>query len=174
MNREEQSRSIRNSAMERAATMWERVINDPQPFAPVNIYKAACTVKCSEFLARVANSSLFLPLMTVIMDFADKTIDIVGEHSASSQREGTRCAIVLENEMPLTDEVFANPVAYAERQHVFDSILMLAGAELGKAPETAAAIERLQNDMGEVFAIAALKSITEIEPFAGSEDRRYE
>src|SRR5579863_9255546 len=101
MNRFEQAQAVRRAAMERAAVMWEKIINDPLPFSPVDIYKSVCAMKGSEFLARIIGQTSFPELIEPIMDFVDETAAISGEGQRS---EGTRCTRIFDQEMPLTDE----------------------------------------------------------------------
>jgi len=148
----EETSKIRQEAMERAAAIWETFEHLPQPIEPVNIYKAVCAVKCSEFVARVRRSPLFDLLASLVAEFLNGTIEI-GDNGGSI-REGKRALAVVEGAMPLTPEAFGDPAAYAVRQHVYDGIIMLSAAKMGKEKETRECIDRLTAGIG--IATAAM------------------
>lgn len=148
---------IRQDAMERAAAIWEKFENLPQPLEPIDIYKATVSVKCAEFLARVHNSIVFGDLMRAISEFLESTLEIAERDGAfGSLAEGRRVQAVLGDDMPMTTEVFGDPSAYAERQHVYDGIIMLAAAKMGREADTKACLERMHAGIAKAMRVAII------------------
>src|SRR5271167_3475843 len=150
----EEVEHIKQLGMEQAAAIWETLEALPQPVDPVNIFKAACSVKCAEFITRVRNHPIAMTIMKSILEFLDSTLQLA-EDNDGSRDEGMRVVEVMEAAMPLTDEIYNDPAAYATRQHVYDGLIMLSAAKMGKAPEAKECINRLQSGV----AIAMIRSI---------------
>jgi hypothetical protein len=153
MDLQKEVEGIRQQGIEFAASLWEMLELLPQPFQPVNIFKAACSVKCAEFLSRVRDNPLYPELSPLISRFMEETINIVGRESAN-QVEGFKVVEFFEKEMPLTQEIFEDAAAYAQRQHVYDGMIMLAAARMGKEEETKKCLTRLQKGCVRVMIMA--------------------
>ena len=147
---------IRQQGMERAAVLWETLENLPQPISPVDIYKAACSLKCAEFMTRIRRNPLFLTIMKSIGEFLDGTAAVVGD--AGDRDEGLRAVSVIEEAMPMTPEVFEDATACATRQHVFDGVIMLASAKMGRDKETKECLDRLQEGIAKAMIEAMIVS----------------
>ena len=154
MELREEVAQIKQDGMEKAAVLWETLEALPQPIEPVNIFKAACSVKCAEFMTRIRNHPVALTIMKFILEFLDSTLQITGEESGSRD-EGMRVVEVFEEAMPLTEEVYSDAAAYATRQHVYDGVIMLAAAKMGKETEAKECIDQLQRGV----AVAMIRSI---------------
>src|SRR5271170_4123966 len=106
-------KELRQQGMERAAAIWE-TLETSDPVHPVNIYKAACSIKCAEFMTRLRDNPAYGSIIQSLMKFLDGTLEIAKAYKEhSSQDEGVRVITILEEAMPLTAEVFADPAAYA-------------------------------------------------------------
>src|SRR5271170_2524005 len=149
---------MRQQGMERAAAIWETLETLPEPVAPVNVFKAACAIKCAEFVSRVRNNPIFDIVIKHIVNFMDDTLEVMKDFAeeGSNQVEGMRVIEVLETAMPLSDKVFSDPVAYATRQHVYDGIIMLAAVKMDKEAETKACIETLQMGVAKAMMVAMI------------------
>jgi len=154
MGLKEEVQELKQQGFEQAATIWEMLENLPQPIAPINIYKAACASKCAEFLTRLRNNMLLAVVMKSVTQFLDGTLEIAESFTGSSSAEGMRAVAVFEEVMPLTDEVFANTKKYAQRQHVYDGVIMLAALKMGREKETKECIDRLQMGIGKAMRLA--------------------
>lgn len=152
----EELSQIRQQGMERAAAIWETLENIPEPVNPADVYKAACSIKCAEFLTRIKRHRMYMQLMQIVLEFLDTTLQIVPAEEGS-EADGVRVINIFEKEMPLTDEVFNDPTAYATRQHVYDGIILLSSIKLGKEAETKACIERMQQDVAGLMVVTYLK-----------------
>jgi len=135
---------IRQQGFEQAAVIWETLENLSQPILPINIYKAACSSKCAEFLTRLRNNILLTAVMRPITEFLDGTLKIAEDFTGSNGFEGLRAVAIFEEAMPLTGEVFRDTKKYAQRQHTYDALIMLASVKMGKEEETKQCIEHLQ------------------------------
>jgi hypothetical protein len=149
--------SIRQQGMEKAATIWETFENLPTPFSPVNIFKAACSIKCAEFVSRIRSNDLLLLLSEYIGAFLDETLAVAGTSTEAAIDEGMRVVDTLEKEMPLTDEIFEDPARYATRQHVYDGLIMLSAAKMGKEKEAKGCIDRLQSGVSKAMLMAMIQ-----------------
>jgi hypothetical protein len=159
MDLKEEVAQLRQTGMEKAAVIWEMLEALPTPIAPTNIYKAACSVKAAEFLARTRTSPIFHSIMNIIALFMDETIGIAGESTAETDRiEGFQAIELFEREMPLSAEIFDDAAAYATRQHVYDGIIILAAAKLGKEEETKASLERMQQGVARAMITAVFQA----------------
>ena len=78
--------------------------------------------------------------------------------------EGDTVLAVLEEAMPLTAEVFNDATAYAQRQFVYDGIIMLSAAKMGKNEETWECITRLQRDVVKAMLTMLTESIRDPQP----------
>ena len=155
MDLKEEVAQLRQTGMEKAAVIWEMLEALPTPIAPTNIYKAACSIKSAEFLARTRSSPIFPTIMKLIAGFMDETIQIAGESVDENDRaEGFRAIELFEQEMPLTKEIYDDPAAYATRQHTYDGIIVLTAAKLGKETETKACLEHLQQGVARAMVTA--------------------
>jgi hypothetical protein len=154
MELREEVAHIRQQGMEKAAVIWETLETLPQPVEPVNIFKAACSVKCAEFMTRVRNHPMALMLMKSVLQFLEATRQVT-EDNNGSQEEGMRVVTIFEEAIPLTDEVYNDAAAYATRQHVYDGVIMLAAAKLGKEAEVKDCIDEFQRSV----AMAMIRSI---------------
>jgi len=142
----EELNQIRQEGMEKAATIWETLELLPEPVHSVNIYKASCSIKCAEFLARLRDNPAYSMTMRSLMAFLDSTLEIAAPLSEfSNKEEGMRVIAVLEEAMPLTQEVYEDPAKYAMRQHIYDGIIMLAAARMGKEEQTKEVISKFQD-----------------------------
>jgi hypothetical protein len=137
---------LRQAGMEKAAEVWEMLENLPTPIPPVDIYKAASAMKCSEFISRIRTHKIAPEITRLLIKFMDDILAQVGA-DAGSVVEGARVLAVVSTAMPLTDEVFNDPAAYAQRQHVYDGLLLLSAARLGKEAETKKVIDELQESV---------------------------
>ena len=158
MDLNEEVTQIRQRGMEKAATIWATLESLSAPIEPVNVYKACCSIKLAEFVARTLNHSLFSMLLAACDGFVDDTLKIV-EGMKGDTKEGERVLAVIENDMPMTDEVAADSAAYAQRQHVYDGLILLAAAKMGKEEETKAAITRMQDTIAGVMVVSLLKRL---------------
>jgi hypothetical protein len=70
---------------------------------------------------------------------------------------GVRVLSVVEEAMPLTDEIFNDPAAYATRQHVYDGILLLTAVKMGKEVETKKCIEVMHAGVAKILIMSYLK-----------------
>jgi len=129
--------------MKKAAAIWETLESLPVPIAPANIYKAAVSVKCAEFTNRVRTHRFAPALLKLVVQFLDDTLDVVGVN-AGDISGGVRALAFFAEAMPLTNEIFNDPAAYAMRQHVYDDLLLLAALRLGKEAETKKCINDMQ------------------------------
>jgi hypothetical protein len=154
MDLKEEVTRIREQGMERAASIWETLENLPQPVEAVNVFKAACSIKCAEFMTRVHNNPVFPVIMKSLVQFMDGTLSVVENVAGSDSSNGMRVVAVLEEAMPLTAEIFADAAAYATRQHVYDGLIMLAAAKMGKEQETKACIDRLQGGVAKAMLLS--------------------
>lgn len=146
---------IRRQGMERAAMIWEMLETLPEPIEAVNVYKAACSCKCAEFMARLRGNPIFEAVAGYLVHFMDSTINVVKEFaSISSKGEGMHVVEFFEQIMPLTAEIFADPAAYAIRQHVYDGIIMLAAVKMGKEVEVKKCIDALQADVAKMMLLS--------------------
>lgn len=157
MEPQEERLQLKQKGLEQAAAIWETLENLPQPIDPVNIYKAACSAKCAEFLSRIRHNTLFDEILGALMQFLDGTLKITGDVK-SDKDEGMRVIDTITQAMPLTDDVFNDPAAYATRQHVYDGIIMLSAAKMGKEAETKECIDLLQASVARAMVIALLKA----------------
>jgi hypothetical protein len=159
MDLKEEVAQLRQTGMEKAAGLWEMFQTLPTPIAPVNIYKAACSIKCAEFLARIRNNSLYFDIARQLTEFMDETLRIAeGEGTKSDMDEGFRAIKLMEREMPLTGEIFDDAAAYATRQHVYDGVIVLAAARMGKETEVKECIENLQKGVGRAMVTAIFRA----------------
>jgi hypothetical protein len=159
MDLKEEVEQLRQTGMEKAAVIWEMLEALPTPVVPTNIYKAACSIKSAEFLARTRSSPIFSQIMEIIAEFMDATIQIAGESVDENDRiEGFRVIELLEQEMPLNQEIFDDPSAYATRQHTYDGVIILAAAKMGKEEETKASLENLQKGVARAMITAVFKA----------------
>jgi len=146
---------IRQEGMEVAASIWETLEALPEPIHPINIFKAACSIKCAEFMSRIRGNAAYGTIIKSLMTFLDGTLKVVATLKTKSNRdEGERVIAVLEETMPLTDEVFSNPIAYAKRQHTYDGIIMLAAAKMGVEAETKECISKFQEGVVKAVMLA--------------------
>lgn len=157
MDLREEVTQLRQTGAERAATLWEMLEALPEPIAAVDIYKAACSIKCAEFLSRIRNNSVYLEITKLLAGFVDETITIIGDGSGD-RIGGFRVIDLIEREMPLTKEIYEDAAAYATRQHVYDALILLAAAKLGKAEETKDAIDHLQKGIARVMVMAIVRA----------------
>jgi hypothetical protein len=147
---------IRQAGMEKAAEVWETLEHLPSPVDPVNIYKAASSLKCAEFISRLRAHKLAYVLSKLMLQFLDDTVVIVGI-DAGEVIEAARVISLIEEAMPLTDEIFNDPMAYATRQHVYDGLLLLAAARLGKEVETQKCLTDMQEGVAMVWLMNRLE-----------------
>jgi len=150
---------VKQNGMERAASIWAMLESLPQPFDPVNIYKTACSIKCAEFITRIKNTNVYSMMITPLMDFLDTTRTIAddgNEVTKGTIEEGHRCADVFEEAMPFTSKSFNDPKSYAERQHTFDGLIMLAAVKMGKEVPTKVCIDKLQEAAAKVMLVALM------------------
>ena len=148
---------MRQQGMERAAAIWETLETLPEPVTPVNVFKAACAIKCAEFVSRVRNNPVFDIVIKHIVNFMDDTLEIMKDFADDSdQVQGMRVIAVLEEAMPLTDAVFNNPVEYATRQHVYDGIIMLSAVKMDREEQTKECITNLQMGVTKAMMIQML------------------
>ena len=160
MNLKEEVAQLRQTGMEKAAVIWEMLEALSTPIAPINIYKAACSIKSAEFLARTRSSPIFQSIMMLIAEFMDETVQIAGESTAETDRaEGFRAIELFEREMPLSKEIFDDASAYATRQHAYDGVIVLAAARLGKEEATKASLERLQQGIARAMVTAVFQAV---------------
>lgn len=143
---------LRQAGMERAAVVWENLETLPKPIAPVNIFKAVSSVKCAEFANRVSAHKHARPLTRIAVKFLNDTLDIIGTDNGEIF-EGARALDILAENMPMTDEIFNDPEAYATRQHVYDGLLLLAAAKLGKETETKRCLDAMQEGITMLFVM---------------------
>jgi hypothetical protein len=155
MELQEELLQIKQMGMERAALIWETLEHLPQPIGPVDVFKAVSSAKCAEFVARVRNHRLAPVLMRCVAQFFDATLSIIGEGGEKS--EGMRVLVVIEEAMPLTDDIFNDPAAYATRQHVYNGILLLSAIKLGKEIETKKCLDDMQMGVAKVLIASYLK-----------------
>src|SRR5271154_3878902 len=147
-------KELRQQGMERAASIWE-TLETSDPVHPVNIYKAACSIKCAEFMTRLRDNPAYGSIVRSLTQFLDGTLDIAIAYKEHSNKvEGVRVIMILEEAMPLTAEVFADPAAYAMRQHTYDGIIMLAAAKMGKEVETREVISKFQEGVVKATLLA--------------------
>lgn len=145
--------------MEKAAVIWETFEALPTPLSPVNIYKASCSIKSAEFLTRIRNNSLFRDIAQLLAAFMNETLEIAdGEGTNADRSEGFQAVELIEREMPLTKEIFDDAAAYATRQHVFDGLIMLAAAKMGKAEEAKQCIDNLQKGVARAMVTAVFRA----------------
>jgi hypothetical protein len=150
---------IRQDGMEKAASIWESLELLSNLFHPVNIYKAACSIKCAEFMMRLRDNPASTMTLKFLMAFLDRTLEIAEPLNDYTNRdEGMDIVKILEQAMPFTAEVFQDPTAYATRQHVYDGIIMLAAAKMGKEIETREVISRFQEDVVKAVMFAQFAS----------------
>lgn len=154
----EKSGEIRKGGMEKAAALWEVFELLPQPIAPIDIYKAACSIKCGEFFARIRHNPASTMIATCLGEFLGESMEIVGEEKGSLE-EARRSLKVIEKEMPISEEVFNDAVAYAQRQHVYDGIILLSAAKMGKEAEVKACIERLQTGIAKAVLLNMITTV---------------
>jgi hypothetical protein len=155
MELHEEMLQIKQAGMWKAAAIWEMLEHLPQPIGPTDIYKAASSIKCSEFLARTINHRLAPALVECVTQFFADTSDIVGEDGEIP--EGLRALSFIEETMPMTDEIFSDAAACATRQHVYDGIMLLAAVKLGKEAETKKCIEDMQQGVAKILIMDYLK-----------------
>jgi hypothetical protein len=122
---------VRVPGMEKAAAIWEALVNLSNPIPPVDIYKAAAAMKCAEFAKAARKHKDFAALLTIITQFFDDTMVILGAE-AGDPYQGARALHLISTIMPLTAEIENDPIAYAQRQHTFEGLLLLSAAPLGK------------------------------------------
>jgi len=152
MEPREEMLQLRQAGMEKAAVVWENLESLPSPIAPVNIFKAVSSVKCAEFANRVRSHRLAPALTRIAIKFLNDTLDVLGV-DAGDIFEGARALDVLAENMPLTDEIYNDPAAYATRQHVYDGLLLLAAAKLGKEAETKRCLDHMQEGIAMLFVM---------------------
>jgi hypothetical protein len=150
MELREELSQLRQAGMEKAAVVWEILENLSTPADPSNIYKAVTSLKCAEFISRTRAHKIAPALTKIVVEFLDETLAIVGV-DAGEVYEGARVISVIEEAMPLTEEIFNDPVAYAMRQHVYDGLLLLAAARLGKEVETKQCLTNMQESVAMVW-----------------------
>src|SRR5271170_7783752 len=98
-------KELRQQGMEKAASIWE-TLETSDPIHPVNIYKAACSIKCAEFMSRLRDNPAYGTIMRSLMSFLDGTLEIAMAYKEhSSREEGERVITILEEAMPLTAEI---------------------------------------------------------------------
>jgi hypothetical protein len=147
---------IKTQGMEQAAVIWETLENLPEPIPAVDVYKAACSLKTAEFIARVNTNIVADAISKALTTFLDTTIQIAGEDAGSSVN-GLRAMDVFEQAMPLTEEVFNDASAYAQRQHTYDGIILLAASKMGKTKETQACLQDLRADITRSMVVAMFR-----------------
>lgn len=158
MELKEEVLQLRQAGMEKAAVLWEMFESFPTPLNPVNIFKASCSIKSAEFLSRIQNNGLYSDIMHLIAVFMDETLALAGgEGIPSDMGEGFQVIDLLEREMPLSQEIFDDPAAYAQRQHVYDGLILLAAAKMGKQTEVAACLDRFQKGVGRAMVTAIFR-----------------
>lgn len=150
----EEALRLRQAGMESAASIWETLENLPQPIDPANIYKAVSSVKVAEFIARIRNHKLAPALMVCVSQFFEETINIVEEGEI---REGVRALVVIEEAMPMTDEISKDPEAGVTRQFAYDGILLLAAVKLGKETETKKCIDEMQDGVAKILIMSYIQ-----------------
>jgi hypothetical protein len=152
----EELMQIRQAGMEKAAEVWEFLENLPSPVDPANVYKAATSLKCAEFINRIRNHKIAPVLAKIMLQFLDDTLAIVGLDSGEVF-EGARVLQIIEETMPLTPEIYNDALAYATRQHVYDGLLLLAAARLGKEVETKKRLDDMQESVAMVWLMSRLE-----------------
>jgi hypothetical protein len=174
MELREEVAQIKQHGMEQAATLWETLETLPEPIDPINIYKAACSAKCAEFMMRIRNNPVAVVLMGTLMKFLDETMKITGGQKGSKE-EGMRVVTEIERAMPLTQEIFDDAVAYATRQHAYDGIIMLSAAKMGKETETKEAIDRFQASVAKAMLMAIFRGgLEDIEETNARIDEKFD
>jgi hypothetical protein len=143
---------VRQNGMEKAASIWEILETLPTPIEPANIYKAVTSVKSVEFADRVRGHRFASALLKLVVQFLNESLVVIGV-DAGSVVEGARAQKIIANAMPLTDEIYNDPVAYATRQHVYDGLLLLAAAQLGKEVETKKCIDNMHEGVTKLFIL---------------------
>jgi hypothetical protein len=156
MELREELMQLRQAGMEKAAEVWETLENLPNPVDSANVYKAATSLKCAEFINRTRNHKIAPILAQIMLQFLDDTLAIVGL-DAGEVLEGARVLQTIQEAMPLTPEIFADPAAYAMRQHVYDGLLLLAAARLGKEVETKKRLDDMQESVAMVWLMSRLE-----------------
>jgi len=156
MELREEMLQLRQTGMEKAAEVWETLENLPNPMDPANVYKASVSLKCAEFISRVRHLKIAPLLAKIMLQFLENTIAVVG-NEAGDVHEGARAMKVIEEIMPMTEEIFNDPTACAMRQHVFDGLLLLAAVRLGKELETKKCLDDMQEDVALVWLMGRLE-----------------
>jgi hypothetical protein len=152
----EELMQIRQSGMEKAAEVWETLENLPTPIDPANLYKAVIALKCAEFINRISHLTVAPVLTKIMFQFLEKTIGVVG-NDAGGVHEGARALQILQETMPMTEEIYNDPSACAMRQHVYDGLILLAAARLGKELETKKCLDDMQEEVTMAWLMGRLE-----------------
>jgi hypothetical protein len=139
---------LKTKGNERAATAWEKLTAVAPPIDPINIYKAVCSIKCAEMLARFRSfdSANLADLITIIADFMEATIAEAGGASTGDKADGMRAVTVIEGMFPFAEQDFNDPSLFAIRMHTLDGVMLLSAEKFGKEQETKGHIETMQKN----------------------------
>jgi hypothetical protein len=144
----EELMELKTKGNERAAAAWEKLTAVAPPIDPINIYKAVCSVKCAEMLARFRslNTNNLAELITIIADFMEATIREAGGASSGDKADGMRAVTVIEGMFPFNEGDFSDPSLFAIRMHTLDGVMLLSAEKFDKEQETKNHIETMQRD----------------------------
>jgi hypothetical protein len=142
----EDPQRIRQAGMEQAAVVWEILANLSNPLHPVDIIKAVASLKCSEFTEAIHGHRQAPEFLKLVLQFLEDIMNIVGKEG--SLYGGARALEIIEDAMPLTEEISNDPAAFAQRQHTFEGLHLLAAARLGKEAEIKKCHDLLHRTIG--------------------------
>lgn len=128
---------LKNKGLENAATAWVSLTAIEPPIDPIDIFKAVCSVKCAEMLARFIkfDASENLAELVIVADFMDATINVAGGAETGDKAEGLRAIDAVEKMFPFDQTAFHDPGLFAIRMHTLDGVLLLSAQRFGKEQE---------------------------------------
>jgi hypothetical protein len=118
--------------------------NTPPGFAPVDVYKAVCSIKCAEVLARSISSPAYFAVIEVVATFIEKTMKIV-DGDAGSATNGRQVLAMIEFIAPFREK--ATTEEFAIRQAMFDAVILDASKKLNIEAPAKESIDGFHRDM---------------------------
>lgn len=114
-------------------------INDP-----VDIYKAICSIKCAEILARSFETTAYRGMVEIVATFVESTMKLV-DGNAGNKSEGMAILNIIELIAPFKPSPSADE--FAIRIHMFDTMILAAAKRLGIDAGAKAAIDAMTRDI---------------------------
>lgn len=146
---------LHSAGMEIAAIAWEAIENVDPPLDPVNIFKAASSIRCTEMMERFFGTEDFGTMADIVIQFIENTRSDIGGAEAGNFDESVRAVGILGD--ILSDSESDNPADFAIRQHAFDGLLLLAAARLGKEIAIKERIDQMQESLSKMLLNAAVR-----------------